>query len=168
VKTLLVLRHAKSSWDEASLDDHDRPLAPRGRKALPLLARHLQHRVTPPELVLCSSAERARETLAGVARALGGPRVEIEGALYMAGADSLLDRLRSLPADTGVVMLVGHNPGLQSLVLALASEGDALGEVRAKFATGALATIELDVDTWADVAPGTGRLTGLVTPRALR
>lgn len=167
MKTLVVLRHAKSSWDDPSLDDHDRPLARRGRKALPLLARRLEEAGPTPDLVVCSSAQRARETLAGVQASLGDVAVRVEPELYMAGTDELIDRLRTLPAEAATVMLVGHNPGLQALILELAATGDQLERVRGKFPTGGLATIELDVETWQDVAPGTGRLVALVTPREL-
>jgi phosphohistidine phosphatase len=167
VKTLLVLRHAKSSWDDASLADGDRPLAPRGRKALPLLARHLEDNVPPPELVLCSSARRAVETLEGVRPALGDVEVRIEPGLYLADSDELIDVLRTLPAEPGTVMLVGHNPGLQELVLELAAAGDDLERVRSKLPTGALATLELDIERWADLEPRAGRLASLAVPREL-
>ena len=85
----------------------------------------------------------------------------------MAGSDQLIDRLRALPAETATVMLVGHNPGLQELILDLATTGDQLERVRGKFPTGGLATVELDVEKWEDVAPETGRLVGLVRPREL-
>jgi phosphohistidine phosphatase len=167
VKTLLLLRHAKSSWDDPSLDDRSRPLASRGRKALPLLARHLEEAAPAPELVLCSSALRARETLEGVQPGLGGAEVRIEPGLYLAGGDELVDLLRALPGDPGTVMLVGHNPGLQELVLELAASGDDLERVRAKFPTGALATLQLEIEAWGDLEPGTGRLAALVVPREL-
>src|SRR4029453_12785732 len=110
VKRLLLLRHAKSSWDEPGLADHNRPLAPRGRRAAESMARHLRDDRISPALVLCSSARRTRETLEllGVVE-----EVRIERALYGASEDELLDRLQRVPETLDSVMLVGHNPAVQ-------------------------------------------------------
>ena len=160
-KRLLLLRHAKSSWDDPTLADHDRPLAPRGRKAAKRIGRHLRSEGITVSLVLCSSARRARETLDRVAPA---GRIEVESELYGASADQLLDRLRRLPDDTGTVMLVGHNPAIQDLLLALVDEpGDLAAE---KFPTGALATLAVP-GPWHLLEPGQAQLTALVTPRGL-
>ena len=162
-----MLRHAKSSWDDPALDDRDRPLAPRGRKALPLLARHLEEVALAPQLVLCSSARRARETLEGIRPGLGDAEVQIMPGLYLVDSDELIGVLRALPGDPGTVMVVGHNPGLQELVLELAAVGDDLERLRAKFPTGGLATVELEIETWRELEPGSGRLVALVAPRDL-
>jgi phosphohistidine phosphatase len=120
-----LLRHAKSSWDEPELLDRERPLAKRGRKAVALLREHFQEAKVAPDLVLCSSAVRAMQTLEGVRQGLPpGTRVEIEAGLYAAGAASLLGRLRRLPEEVGSVMLVGHNPGIEDLAAELAGGGD--------------------------------------------
>ncbi len=116
-RRLFVLRHAKSSWDDPGLDDHERPLAPRGRRATELLSRYVRSHGIAPALVLCSTARRTRETLEGVAP---GGRVDIDGDLYGADAEDILERLRRVPADTPSVMVIGHNPALQMLVLRLA------------------------------------------------
>src|SRR5690348_8287499 len=139
-KRLFFLRHAKSSWDDPGLADHDRPLAPRGRRAVEAIAAHVKKEGITPELVLCSSARRTRETLEGVA--VGGEHV-IEPELYGANCEEVLERLHRVPDEVGSVMLVGHNPTVQALVIRLAdddgeTEGSQLAEVRRKFPTGAL------------------------------
>ena len=117
---IYLLRHTKSSWDEPALLDHERPLAKRGRKAAALLREHFDEAGVAPDLVLCSSAVRAIQTLEGVREGLpAGARVEIESDLYAAGAASLLGRLRRLPEEVGSVMLVGHNPGIEDLAAEL-------------------------------------------------
>jgi phosphohistidine phosphatase len=167
VKTLYVLRHAKSSWQDEGLPDHERPLAGRGRKAAKRLAGYMRSEAVAPALVLCSSAARTRETLERVRPGLyGDPVVEVEDELYGAGERTLLARLRRVPDSIPSVMLIGHNPGLEDLVVSLAGDGDRLRDVRAKFPTGALATLEWD-GRWDVLAPGAARLTAFVTPREL-
>jgi phosphohistidine phosphatase len=168
-RTLYVLRHAKSSWDDPGLDDHDRPLAPRGRRAAAALAQHVRDTAIAPQLVLCSSAQRTRETLEGVSPP---GQWEIEPELYGASAGALLERLRRLPDSVEEAMVIGHNPAMQVLVLRLAggmgriAEDSELGQVQRKFPTGALATLTFD-DEWRDLAPGRARLTAYVRPKQL-
>ncbi len=164
-KRIYLLRHAKSSWDDPALPDHDRPLAPRGRKAAARMAAHLGGSDVRPALVLCSSARRARETVERMRSGLSGASIEIESGLYEADARSLLERLRTVPPDVGSVMLVGHNPGLQELASALAGAGDR-GRLDEKFPTAALASLRYD-GSWAELAPGSCELVGLVVPREL-
>ena len=120
VRTLHLLRHGKSSWKDGALDDHDRPLSKRGRRAAAVLADHLARSGLAPDLVLCSSALRARQTFDLIARALKPPRVIVERALYEAGPRRLLRYLRELPESAQCVLLVGHNPALHELALTLA------------------------------------------------
>jgi phosphohistidine phosphatase len=168
VKHLWLLRHAKSSWDDPSLPDTDRPLAPRGRRAAELLAAHLAGSDVRPSVVLCSSSLRTRETLAAILPALGDAlEVRIERALYGAGAAELLQRLRQVSNRASSVMLIGHNPGIQDLALGLASSGPALASLHEKFPTGALATVDVEVERWRDVDNRTAVATNLVTPRSL-
>ena len=163
-----MLRHAKSSWDQPGLPDADRPLAPRGRRAADVLAAHLAAAEVRPAVVLCSSSLRTRETLAAILPALGDAlEIRIERDLYGAGAAQLLDRLRQLPDGASSAMLINHNPATQDLALALASSGPALAGLGEKFPTGALATLELDVERWRDLDHGTGTAVALVTPRSL-
>jgi phosphohistidine phosphatase len=163
---LLLLRHAKSSWDDPSLADHDRPLANRGRRAAEVMGAHLRRHDLVPGLVLCSSAARTRETLERLK--LDGPKISIEDRLYAASEDNLLGRLRELGDDERSVLVIGHNPGIQDLALEFvgaARTGDA-GRVRAKFPTGALAVFEFDV-AWSELAAATARLASFITPRDL-
>jgi phosphohistidine phosphatase len=165
-RQLFVLRHAKSSWDDPGQDDHERPLAPRGQRAVRVLREHLQRSGIQPALVLCSSSRRTRETLEGVQ--LGGEQL-IEPGLYGADAAGVIDRLRDVPDDVPSVMVIGHNPALQVLVLRLASragEPAEVAEVQRKFPTGALATLELDC-AWSELRPGCARLTSFIRPKQL-
>ena len=184
-KRVYVLRHAKSSWDDPRLRDHERPLAPRGLRATKVLREHLRSEGIEPALVLCSSARRALDTLEGVNPASG--RRLIEPELYGADVSALLDRLRQVPGELPSVMVIGHNPAMQLLVLRLAGDrGDAdpagerasagpeapadvesdLAQVRRKFPTGGLATLEFECE-WGELGIGRARLTALVRPKQL-
>ena len=160
-KRLLLLRHAKSSWDDPALADHDRPLAPRGRKAAKRIGKRLRADQAPVSLVLCSSARRARETVDLVAPP--GP-VEIEDELYGASADMLLRRLRQVAEDTTSVMLVGHNPAMHDLATALLSEVDQ--RAVETFPTGALATLTFP-GPWRALAARRAELVSFLKPREL-
>jgi phosphohistidine phosphatase len=164
-RVLYLLRHAKSSWDDPGIEDHERPLAPRGRRAAGVLAGHVRSAGIVPELVLCSSARRTRETLEVV-----DPPGEwqIESGLYAASPGTVLARLQSVPDGVRSAMVIGHNPTMQVLVLRLAaaaSEAD-LEEVQRKFPTGALATLTFE-GAWSELAPGRARLAAYVRPRQL-
>jgi phosphohistidine phosphatase len=167
MKRLYLLRHAKSSWDDPSIADDERPLSPRGRKAAVRMARHLGREAIRPDLVLCSTALRARETYERIAPALGDPPTRTENGLYGATAEALLERLRRVPEETGSVMLIGHNPGLQHLVTLLATRGPELRRVRTKYPTCALASLDLGSRAWSELQPGDAELVGLVTPNDL-
>lgn len=160
-KRLLLLRHAKSSWDDPALADHDRPLAPRGRKAAKRIGEYLRRQETAVSLVLCSTARRARETVDLVAP---GGRIEMESGLYGASAGQLLEHLRRVPEEATTVMLVGHNPAMQDLLVSLVREpGDLAAQ---KFPTAALAMLAFS-GPWRLLEPGRAELTALVTPREL-
>jgi phosphohistidine phosphatase len=167
VKRLYLLRHAKSSWKDTSLPDHDRPLAGRGRRAAKAMARHLREQGIEPELVLCSTARRARETLDRIEPALGTPAIRVERDLYAASADALLERLRSVPDNVESVMLIGHNPGLQELALDLARRSNTVAELEAKYPTAAVATLEVLVASWQELDRDTAELVALIRPRDL-
>ena len=161
MRTLWLLRHAKSSWDDPAVADHERPLAPRGRKAAKRMRRWASEHRVQPEIVLCSSAVRARATLDLVLPALRSPQVEVESRLYHTSADALLERLREVRPGVDSVLLVGHNPGLHGLACLLAPPGpDA-------FPTAALAELRLEIDEWPETRPGCGLLQQLVLPRSL-
>jgi phosphohistidine phosphatase len=161
VKRLLLLRHAKSSWDDPALADHDRPLAPRGRKAAKLIGALLRGEHLRVSLVLCSSARRARETLDLV----GAPGdVRIERELYEASAAQLLDRVRCISDEVETAMVIGHNPAIQDFAVALVGVHSELAT--RKFPTGALATLVWR-GPWAALEPGHADLVAFVRPREL-
>ncbi|HYG85860.1 MAG TPA: histidine phosphatase family protein [Azospirillum sp.] len=170
MKTLCLLRHAKSSWDDPTIPDHDRPLAPRGVKAARLVGRHLEQQGIRPDLILCSTALRATKTLHLVLAELDvQPPVETERGLYLCGAQALLTRLRKAPDSADTLMLLAHNPDIHDLGMSLAGHGDkeARHALRAKFPTGACAILVFDIAHWHEVERGEGRLTAFVQPRML-
>jgi len=165
---LLLLRHAKSDWKDRSLDDFDRPLAPRGRHAAPLMGRWLAEKGLQPDLVLCSTAKRAEETLGLLLTALASaPETGYLKTLYLAPPSRLLAVLRRLGPDRGRVLLVGHNPGLHHLAVALAGRsGGPAGRLLAeKFPTAALARFQ--VESWPELGQAPARLVDFVRPRDL-
>ncbi len=170
MKTLLLLRHAKSSRDDPGLEDFDRPLAPRGREAAPRIGAFMHDRGFIPDLVLCSPAHRARQTWDLVAPALAAPgSVRFDKRIYLAESDGLLERARAVPARVGSVLMVGHNPGLGELACLLTGRGAKrdIARLRRKFPTGALAVLRFDVARWSQIAPRGGELVLLAVPREL-
>jgi phosphohistidine phosphatase len=168
VRTLYLLRHLKSSWDEPGLSDHERPLAPRGRRAGKKLARHLRTERVAPELVLCSTSTRTRQTFEVVKAALGAPEARFLPELYAASEAALLAAAHAVEPKTRSVLLIAHNPGLEDLAVGLAArgDGDALQRLGEKFPTGAFATLVF-AGGWAELEPGAGELVDLVVPREL-
>lgn len=171
-RTLLVLRHAKSSWNDDSLDDHERPLAPRGRRAAPAMGRWLSEHAPRPDLVLCSDAVRAAQTWDLVASELPPPTPEVTHtrAVYLASPGRLLDMVAAVRDDVGTLLLVGHNPGLHQLTVSLAAdrgEPDALNRLQAKLPTGALVHLECDIANWASTEASPWRLLAFQRPKDL-
>ncbi|MAS08456.1 MAG: histidine phosphatase [Ahrensia sp.] len=165
MKTLYLLRHAKSSWDDPSLDDFDRPLSERGRTAAPLIGKYMAERGWRPDLALVSPARRARDTWRIVAYEWPAPvETRFDRAIYLAEPDDLLALLRE--ADTpGSVILVGHNPGMEDLAAQLASPGSdpqARARMAEKFPTAALARFDVGA-----LAPGGAALTDFIRPKDL-
>jgi phosphohistidine phosphatase len=162
MKTLLVLRHAKSSWKDSGLADFERPLNSRGKQASDLMGRFLRKKKPYPDLVLCSTALRARETgrlVLEAARLV--VEVRYDQRLYLASADRLAEIVSQIEEDRANVMLVGHNPGMEELLPRLTG-------VTVSMPTAALAKIDLDVDEWgALLEKKPGRLDWLVTPKDL-
>jgi phosphohistidine phosphatase len=168
--TLSILRHAKSSWADPELDDHDRPLAKRGAKAIPILAKFMRQAKLRPTMALCSDAMRTRATLTLLLAELGppAPRIVYDETLYLASPHTI----RSLIAETGSelhILLVGHNPGLHALALELVGEGDRkmLAALAREFPTGALAVLSFDIASWNDLKSASGHLKHFTTPRRL-
>jgi phosphohistidine phosphatase len=169
MRTLYLLRHAKSASEDAGREDHDRPLAPRGKRAARAMARHFRALGADPELILCSSSVRTRETLDLLMPGfVAAPILAVERGLYLAGAESMLRRLHRVEAPVQRVLLVGHNPGLHELALTLAQGSPA--KLRAplahKFPTAALASYRVE-GSWAELGPATARLVAYVTPAEL-
>jgi len=165
---LVLLRHAKSSWSDPGLPDEDRPLAPRGERAADRMRHYIAAEGIEPHLALCSSAVRARQTLARVLPALGTElQVLIEPALYTFEANVLLDRLGRISSDVTSVLLVGHNPAMQDLVARVAGRGDALPDLLRKYPTAGLAEITFGGGSWDSLAKKPGDLVRFIAPRDL-
>jgi phosphohistidine phosphatase len=157
VKTLHLLRHAKSDWGDPSIGDHERPLNDRGRRALLLLADHVAG--WKVDLVVSSTAVRALTTATAVAEAIGTtPRTD--QAIYRADAHDMLEVIRALPDSAGSAMLVGHNPTMTELTELLCGSSP-------PYPTGALGTVELGIDRWCDARPGCGTCVAHVTPKQI-
>src|SRR5438105_1693931 len=161
MKTLLLLRHAKSSWKDDSVKDFDRPLNQRGLKAATQVGKLLRKRKPKPDLVLSSPAERARQTAQLM---LESSRINVElrydERIYEAGAARLLEIVSQIEDGADSVMLVGHNPGMEELLKALTREERHLS-------TAMLACVELNVEKWNTAKAGTGRLEWLTKPKEL-
>ncbi len=170
MKKVILLRHAKSSWDEAATEDHDRPLNKRGRASAPLISRWLSQRRHLPDVVLCSSSARTCETVSRMRSATPDlPEPVVERELYHASPSAMRDRLAKLPCDCDTVMLVGHNPGLGSLVRKMADgrENRRCRRAYEHFPTGAAAVLELDLDDWSKIGFSQGRFVDFAVPREL-
>jgi phosphohistidine phosphatase len=162
MKTLLLLRHAKSSRKDNGLRDFDRPLNQRGLKTAPSIGRLMRKRKLQPDLVLSSPAERARQTTQLVIEAAGlETELRYDERIYEASVERLLEVVSQLDDETGIVMLVGHNPGLEELLEVLTGEAHNLP-------TAALACVELNIEKWNKVRAGGGRLEWLVKPKELK
>jgi phosphohistidine phosphatase len=168
MKTLTLLRHAKSSWDDPVARDFDRPLNGKGKRAAALMGRHMKSLGLVFDHVAASPAVRVTETLEQVGVAYGSDLApDWDKRLYLASASTLLDIVRELPVDADRVLIVGHNPGLEELVLLLSSDGGRMRtDVEEKFPTASLAVLEVG-ERWAEAAPGSATLTRFVRPRDL-
>lgn len=166
-RRLIVLRHAKSAWPP-DVPDHDRPLGPRGQRDAPAVGRWLREGGHRPDLVICSTARRTRETWELAAGELGGqpPPVRLDERVYAATARALLDVVREAPDDAGALLIVAHNPGVQDLVLRLTGEAraDALRRAADKFPTSAVAVLSWP-GPWSSLVPERARLEDFAVPR---
>ena len=168
--TLYLLRHAKSSWNEPDVKDHDRPLNKRGRRAATLMGEAMARRRWRPALVLCSTAVRTRETLGRVLPHLGAPRVSFARSLYLASRARIMSRLKEIDDGVRSAMLIGHEPGIGAAAVGLLGPGsdeEAAARLRAKFPTGALAVFEFPENTWSELRAHSGKLTAFITPKSL-
>jgi phosphohistidine phosphatase len=161
MKTLLLLRHAKSSWKDTELRDFDRPLNQRGLKAAPLIGKFMRKRKIIPDLIISSPAVRARTTAALVVEnGLLQTELRYDERIYEADVETLLKVITQIDETAGTVVIVGHNPGLQELLKALTGEEH-------EFPTAALAQISLKLDKWSAIQQNSGRLKWLITPKGL-
>jgi phosphohistidine phosphatase len=168
MKRLTLLRHAKSTWDDPVARDFDRPLNRRGRRAAATVGEEMKRQGLRFDRVVASPAARVVETLAGIADGYGETLdARYDKRVYLASPATLLEIVRDASDDVESLLLVGHNPGLESLALALTQSGGLRNEASVKYPTATLAEIELPVDRWADVREGTGTLTRFIRPRDL-
>ncbi|WP_375392325.1 histidine phosphatase family protein [uncultured Sphingomonas sp.] len=170
MKTLTLLRHAKSGWDDPVARDFDRPLNGKGRRAAQVVGRHLRREGLRFDHVVASPAVRVEQTLAEVRQGYGGGLAPAwDKRIYLASAATLLEVVRELPDVHEAVLLVGHNPGLEDLVMLLVPDAEEglRGEVEEKYPTASVAELQLPVERWADAAEGGAALRRFVRPRDL-
>ncbi len=169
MRRLLLARHAKSSWGNPALTDHDRPLNARGYRAAQMVGAALNDLGCVPDVVFSSTATRTRETWARMEPHFDGrPRVEYHRGLYLAAPRTVLAAIADAPAEAETLMVLGHNPYTHALAAYLSRKGDPreIDLVRTKFPTGAVAVVDLSSDSWAD-ADGGGELKHFILPRRL-
>ena len=162
MKTLLLLRHAKSSWDEPGIDDHDRPLKKRGRRDAPAMGQLIREQDLRPECIISSTARRARETTELVSEACGYTSTpQFSGEIYEAPPERYLSVLHQLPNAMTRILVVGHNPGMEELLEGLTGQG-------IHMPTAALAQLELPIDSWQELTASTkARLVHFWIPKEL-
>lgn len=161
MRTLLVMRHAKSSWTNARLSDHDRPLNERGERDAPRMGRWLAAHDLEPDRILCSSAARARATAEHVAAETGADAPTVRGSLYGGDVEDYVAELARLADDVAVALVVGHSPTVSLVVSELVDQDEDMP-------TAAVAVIELPIDRWADLSEGVeGRLVAVWRPREI-
>jgi phosphohistidine phosphatase len=160
MKTLLIMRHAKSSWKDTTMADHERPLNDRGEADAPRMGEALAERDLVPDRILSSSAVRARVTAELVAQhSLFDGQITLDRNLYQAGLDEFIGSLQRIPPDPDIVLLVGHNPGISELV-------DFLTDTPEPMTTATIAVVQLPIDRWADLDFETeGELVEILRPR---
>ena len=169
MRQLLLLRHAKSSWDDAKLADRDRPLSGRGRRAAASMRQAMLRLGLAPDLVLVSPARRTLETLEALEPWDETPLIEQAEALYLATAPQLLAVLRDIPETVRSALLIGHNPGMHDLaqeLIAGSQPTEATRRLVQAYPTGALAEFVIP-GPWLRIGAGAGRLTRFITPREL-
>jgi phosphohistidine phosphatase len=169
MKKLTLLRHAKSGDDGLAARDIDRRLNPKGRRAARAVGRHLRDTAARFDAVVASPAVRVAETVEDVSAGYGRDLDPVwDRRIYLASAPELIDLIREQPATTESLLLIGHNPGLEDLVLTLVPATDGKrGAVEEKYPTATLAEIDLDIQDWAELGPAKGALARFVRPRDL-
>lgn len=167
-KTLILFRHAKSSWVD-DVEDHERTLAERGRKAAPVMAKWLVSEGLKPSVALVSTAKRTQETWALVAPDLGKVTKRDVAEIYEAPSWRILDAIHAVEPSVEGLIIVGHNPGMEELarMLLKGDGGEAEARLRKKFPTAAIAVLEIPVDDWTEVKANVASLRDFVTPKSL-
>lgn len=166
---LILMRHAKSSWDKPPRDDFDRPLTARGEKDAVTMARALTARRLLPHRILASSARRTRDTLAALLPFLEvDAEIRLSRELYLSSEDHHIDVIRAQGNGTRTLMLIGHNPALHELALLLAGTGADRDALKEGFPSSAVAVIDFSFQRWTDLEPGEGELIAFLTPRRLK
>jgi len=165
MKTLILLRHAKASWDQPEVSDADRALKPKGHRQAEKMSAHLRESLPAPQQVFCSSSRRTRETLPTfqVAWGLEEQQIHFLDELYLADEQRLFDFVRSLPDSQDRVLLLGHNPGLTDLVNLLTDRSTYIKNLRPC----GVAVLEVSASGWSDLAPGTCTLAMHLRPKEL-
>lgn len=175
MKDLFILRHAKSSWSDPFLDDFERPLNKRGKRACVDMWQWFIKQNISPELVLCSPAKRAKDTWKRMKKEqMAFGKKKFEASLYLASPSELLDLIKKVPAKVSSLMLIGHNPGMHELILQLVNtnalqpeQAQSFQQIVYKFPTTGFAHLQFNVSDWVDVAPLTGKLYRIMTPTLL-
>lgn len=170
MRRLMLLRHAKSDWPSAPIGDHERPLSARGRDAAPKMGAYMARQGLAPDLTLCSTSVRTRQTYEHIAAALQSRAdVMFDPRLYHAAPELMIEVIRETRPDTHALLLIGHNPGMQELaeLLIVSGDSDLRQRVVEKFPTCALAVIDFPLDDWCELQPRTGRIDRFVTPRTI-
>jgi phosphohistidine phosphatase len=167
---LMLLRHAKSSWDAAGVKDFDRPLNARGRHAAPLMGRHMAAHALLPDRIVCSTARRTRETLAGLLSHFDRDLdIRLTGDLYESGRGDYLDVIRAFGATARQLLVIGHNPAMQEVAVDLVGAGNPMliSAIAADYPTAALAVIDFPEKKWSEINPRGGRIVAFFRPREL-
>ncbi len=167
---LFLFRHAKSSWDQPDLTDHDRPLNDRGINAASLMGTEMAKRALAPELVVCSTSRRTRQTLdLWLAASKIKPDIIFAENLYHASPSVMLDIVKKTTGTYRGLMLLGHNPGMEQFAMQLSADlsSKSAKAMMEKFPTAALAVFDLPNKNWADTEPGTGELISYLMPRQI-
>jgi phosphohistidine phosphatase len=167
MKTLTLLRHAKSGWDDPTLTDFQRPLNARGRGAARAMGREMRALGLAFDRVLASPAARVTETILGVAESYGPLAPVYDDTVYLAPLDTLLELVRATDDACATLLLVGHNPGMERLALLLSRGGPLHDEIALKYPTGALTEIALPIGHWRDAAESGGTIARFLRPRDL-
>ena len=166
MKTLILLRHAKSSWGDPAASDFDRPLNARGVEAARAMGREIRRHALAFDHVLASPAARTVQTVAGLGNGEDAA-AEYDSRLYLASVNTLVHVVRAADDSHERLLIVGHNPGLAELALLFSGGGALRDQVATKFPTGALAEIRFDAERWRDLAKGEGTLARFIRPRDL-